>query len=72
MNELFESHVEFILQKFGVKQVHKGESLGGGGNSHMKQTGMLVVSLRGVNFVFCSCLGCSRQSANILSCQGLI
>ena len=31
MNELFESHIEFILQKFGVKQVHKGESLGGGG-----------------------------------------
>ena len=25
---------------------------GGGGNSHMKQTGMLIVSLRGVNFGF--------------------
>ena len=31
----------------------------------MKQTGMLVVSLRGVNFGFWSRLGCSRQSANI-------
>ena len=27
---------------------------GGGGDSHMKQTGMLVVSLRGVNFGFWS------------------
>ena len=36
---------------------------GGGGDSHMKQTGMLVVSLRGVNFGFWSRLGCSGQSA---------
>ena len=41
-----------------------------GGDSHMKQTGMLVVSLRGVNFGFWSRLGCSGQSANILSHQG--
>ena len=26
---------------------------GGGGYSHMKETGMLVVSLRGVHFGFC-------------------
>ena len=45
---------------------------GGGGNSYMKQTGMLVVSLRGVNFGFWSRLGYSGQSANILSCQGLV
>ena len=45
---------------------------GGGGNSHMKQTGMFVVSLRGVNFGFWSRLGCSGQSANILSRQGLV
>ena len=38
----------------------------GEGASHMKQTGMLVVSLRGVNFGFWSRLGCSGQSANIL------
>ena len=38
----------------------------------MKQTGMLVVSCRGVNFQFWSRLGCSGQSANILSCQGLV
>ena len=47
-------------------------SQGGGGDSHMKQTGMLVVSLRGINFGFWSRLGCSAQSANILSCQSLI
>ena len=44
----------------------------GGGDSHKKQTGMLVVSLRGVNFGFWSRLGCSGQSANILSRQGLV
>ena len=38
----------------------------------MKQTGMLVVSLRGVNFGVWSRLGCSGQSANILSRQGLV
>ena len=43
-----------------------------GGDSYMKQTGMLVVSLRGVNFGFWSRLGCSGQSANILSRQGLV
>ena len=43
-----------------------------GGDSYMKQTGMLVVSLRGVNFGFWSRLGCSGQSVNILSRQGLV
>ena len=32
---------------------------GGGGDSHLKWTGMLVVSLRSVNFGFWSRLGCS-------------
>ena len=45
---------------------------GGGGDSYMKQTGMLFLSLRGVNFGFWSRLGCSGQSANILSRQGLV
>ena len=54
-------------------QFPSGEkSAGGGGDSHMKQTGMLVVSLRGVNFGFWSRLGCSGQSANILCHQGLV
>ena len=48
------------------------ESPGKGGDSYMKQTGMLIVSLRGVNFGFWSRLGCSGQSANILSRQGLV
>ena len=38
----------------------------------MKQTGMLFVSLGGVNFGFWSRLGCSGQSANILPRQGLV
>ena len=37
----------------------------------MKQTGMLVVLLRGVNFGFWSRLGCG-QSANTLCRHGLI
>ena len=36
-----------------------------GRDSHMKETGMLVVSLRGVNFGFWSRLGCFGQSAKV-------
>jgi len=43
-----------------------------GGDSLMKQTGMLVVSLRGVNFGFWSLLGFSGQSANISCHEGLV
>ena len=43
----------------------------GGENSHMKGAGMLVVSLRGVNFRFWSHLGCSEENVIILSCKGL-
>ena len=45
---------------------------GGGGDSHMKGTGMLVVSLRGVNFGFWSRLGCSGQNVIIFSRRGLV
>ena len=38
----------------------------------MKVTGMLVVSLRGVNFGFWSHLGCSGQNVIIFSRQGLV
>ena len=38
----------------------------------MKQTGIFVVSLRGVNFGFWPRLGFSGQSANILIRQGLV
>ena len=51
----------------------KGRNLpGGGGDSDMKWTGMLVVSLRGVNFGFWSRLGCSGQNVIIFSRQGLV
>ena len=45
---------------------------GGGGDSHIKWTGMLVVSLRGVNFGFEARLGCSGQNVIIFSRQGLV
>ena len=45
---------------------------GGGGDSYMKQTGMLVVLPRGAIIGFWSRLGLSGQSANILSHQGLV
>ena len=38
----------------------------------MKQTGMLVVSLRDVNLGNASHLGCSGQNANIFRSQGLV
>ena len=45
---------------------------GGGGDSYMKQTGMLAVLPRGAIIGFWSRLGRSGQSANILSHQGLV
>ena len=44
----------------------------GRGTPHMKVVGMLVVSLRGVNFGFWSHLGCSGQNAIIFSRDGLV
>ena len=44
----------------------------GGGTPHMKGLGMLVVSLRGINFGFWSHLGCSGQNAIIFSREGLV
>ena len=38
----------------------------------MEWTGMLVVSLRGVNFGFWSRLGCSGQNAILFSGRGLV
>ena len=43
-----------------------------GETPHMKGVGMLVVSLRGVNFGFWSRLGCSGQKAIILSRERLV
>ena len=46
--------------------------LPGGGDSHTKRGGMLVVSLRGVDFGFWSDLGCYVQNAIICSREGLL
>ena len=43
-----------------------------GETPHMKAVGMLVVSLRAVNFAFWSHLGCSGQNAIIFSREGLV
>ena len=48
------------------------DTRGGGGNSHVKAAGMLVVSLWGVNFGFWSHLGCCGQNAIIFSHEGLV
>ena len=45
---------------------------GGGGTRHMKGVGMLVFSLRAVNFGFWSHLGCSGQNAIIFCREGLV
>ena len=45
---------------------------GGGGTLHVKGVGMLVISLRGVNFGFWSHLGYSGQNAITFSCEGLV
>ena len=44
----------------------------GVGALHVKVLGMLVVSLRGVNFGFWSHLECSGQNAIIFSREGLV
>ena len=44
----------------------------GAGDSYIKRGGMLVVSLRGVNFGIWSHLGCSGQNAIICSRHGLL
>ena len=43
-----------------------------GKTPHVKGVGMLVVSLRGVNFGFWSHLGCSWQNAIIFIREGLV
>ena len=45
---------------------------GGVGTPHTKGVGMLVVSLRGVNFGLWSHLVCFRQNAIIFSREGLV
>ena len=57
-----ESEILVFIVDLGMIQLALGR---GGGGLHVKQTGMLVVSLRGVNFGFWSRLGCSGHSTDI-------
>ena len=53
---------------------HRGSppgGLGGGGNSHVKVMGMLVVFLRGVHCRFWSHLGCVRWRVTIFGHSGI-
>ena len=43
---------------------------GGGGDSHIKRVGMLVIPLRSYNPGFWYCLGCSKQNTYICIQQG--
>ena len=62
------------LSKFKLLMTINPETLryARGGIQHIKEVGMLVVSLRGVNFGFWSHLGCSGQNAIIFSREGLV
>ena len=53
------------LFRVGCVALNKGS--GGEGTQHMKGVGMLVISLRGVNFGFWFHLGCSGQNASHLA-----
>ena len=53
------------------KVIHVYEFGGGGGDSPIKEAGMLIVSLRVVNFRFSSHLGFSWQNAMIFNRKGL-
>ena len=60
----------WLIIEFSSSSLTRGPQ-GGGGNSHMKVTGMLVVLLRGVNCRFWSHLGCSGQKANNFTLTGM-
>ena len=60
-----------ICTLFNIDDSNPGRR-GGGGGPHIKGVGMLVVSLRGINFGFWSHLGCSGQNAIIFSREGLV
>ena len=68
---------DFIMQRITHGDIRfegqQWESISPGAKDLIKGTKtILVVSLRGVNFGFWSRLGCSVQSGNILSHQGLV
>ena len=55
-----------------MRTSRSSDLLSQGRTPRMKGVGMLVVSLRGVNFGFWSHLGCSAQNAIIFSHEGLV
>ena len=63
-----------FVSRFGQRREGGGGGGGRGamGDSHLKGTGMLVVSLRVVNYGFWSRLGCSAHNVIIFSCPGLV
>ena len=56
-------HFDVLIVAKNTNRPHNCDNPGG--DFHLKQTGMLVVSLRSVNFGFWSRLGCSGQSAKV-------
>ena len=61
-----------LFVPFSLSFFFTSSSPGGVGALHVKVVGMLVVSLRGVNFGFWSHLECSGQNAIIFSREGLV
>ena len=64
------SHIAIAIKFDNVSHAIMNDALGR--TPHMKGVGMLVVSLRGINFGFWSHLGCSGQNAIIFSREGLV
>ena len=64
------SHIAIAIKFDNVSHAIMNDALGI--SPHMKGVGMLVVSLRGINFGFWSHLGCSGQNAIIFSREGLV
>ena len=64
------SHIAIAIKFDNVSHAIMNDALGR--TPHMKGVGMLVVSLRGINFGFWSHLGCPWQNAIIFSREGLV
>ena len=55
-------HKTSLHKDTGLTVPYNPSGGGGGGDSNIKKVGVLVVSLRGVNFRFWSRLGCFRKN----------
>ena len=65
------TNLQGLVQRLNVMEKRYADPGGGVGTTHMKGVGMLLVSLRTVNFEFWSHLGGSGQNAIIFSREGL-